>query len=155
MTSVKSIPDGYHTVTPYLLVQGADKLIDFVKKAFDAKETDRYSMPDGSIGHAEIRLGDSVIMLSEAMGEEHKPMTAGIHLYVENCDAIYQRALNAGATSTMQPADQFYGDRSAGVKDPFGNHWWIATHKEDLSNEEITRRKDDHMKKQAQGQGQE
>ncbi|MGA9934971.1 MAG: VOC family protein, partial [Nitrososphaeraceae archaeon] len=71
MTSVKSIPEGYHTVTPYLLVQGADKLIDFVKKAFDAKETDRYSMPDGSVGHAEIRLGDSVIMLSEAMGEEY------------------------------------------------------------------------------------
>ena len=154
MTSVKSIPDGYHTVTPYLLVQGADKLIDFVKKAFDAKETDRYSMPDGTVGHAEIRLGDSVIMLSEAMGEEYKPMTSGIHLYVENCDAIYQRALNAGATSTMQPADQFYGDRSAGVKDPFGNHWWIATHKEDLTKEEITKRKDDHMKKQAQGQGQ-
>jgi PhnB protein len=154
MTSVKSIPDGYHTVTPYLLVQGADKLIDFVKKAFDAKETDRYSMPDGSVGHAEIRLGDSVIMLSEAMGEEHKPMTVGIHLYVENCDAIYQRALNAGATSTMQPADQFYDDRSAGVKDPFGNHWWIATHKEDLSKEEITKRMDDHMKKQAQEQGQ-
>jgi PhnB protein len=154
MTSVKSIPDGYHTVTPYLLVQGADKLIDFVKKAFDAKETDRYSMPDGSVGHAEIRLGDSVIMLSEAMGEEYKPMTAGIHLYVENCDTTYQRALNAGATSTMQPTDQFYGDRSAGVKDPFGNHWWIATHKEDLTKEEITKRKDDHMKKQAQGQGQ-
>jgi PhnB protein len=154
MTSVKSIPDGYHTVTPYLLVQGADKLIDFVKKAFDAKEIDRYAMPDGSVGHAEIRLGDSVIMLSEAMGEEYKPTTAGIHLYVENCDAIYQRALNAGATSTMQPADQFYGDRSAGVKDPFGNHWWIATHKEDLSKEEITKRMDDHMKTQAQGQGQ-
>lgn len=154
MTSVKSIPEGYHTVTPYLLVQGADKLIDFVKKAFDAKETDRYSMPDGSVGHAEIRLGDSVIMLSEAMGEEYKPMTAGIHLYVENCDATYQRALNAGATSTMQPADQFYGDRSAGVRDPFGNQWGIATHKEDLSKEEITKRMDDHMKKQAQGRDQ-
>jgi uncharacterized glyoxalase superfamily protein PhnB len=124
------------------------------KKAFDAKETDRYSMPDGSIGHEEIRLGDSVIMLSEALGGEYKPTTAGMHLYVENCDATYQRALKAGATSTMQPADQFYGDRSAGVKDPFGNHWWIATHKEDLSKEEIIRRKDDHMKKQAQGQGQ-
>jgi PhnB protein len=113
------------------------------------------TLPDGSIGHAEIRLGDSVIMLSEAMGGEYKPTTAGMHLYVENCDATYQRALKAGATSTMQPADQFYGDRSAGVKDPFRNHWWIATHKEDLSKEEITRRKDDHMKKQAQGQGQE
>jgi PhnB protein len=107
MTSVQPIPDGYHTVTPYLLVQGADKLIDFVKKAFDAKETERYSMPDGSIGHAEIRLGDSVIMLSEAMGEEYKPTAARIHLCVQVCDATYQRALEAGATSTMRPADQF------------------------------------------------
>ena len=154
MTSVKSIPDGYHTVTPYLLVQGADKLIDFVKKAFDAKETDRYSMPDGTVGHAEIRLGDSVIMLSEAMDGEYKPTTAGMHLYVENCDATYQRALKAGATSTMQPADQFYGDRSAGVKDQCGNQWWISTHKEDLSKEEITKRMDDHMKKRTQRQGQ-
>jgi PhnB protein len=154
MTSVQPIPDGYHTVTPYLLVQGADKLIDFVKKAFDAKETERYSMPDGSIGHAEIRLGDSVIMLSEAMGEEYKPTAAGIHLYVQDCDATYQRALEAGATSTMRPADQFYGDRSAGVKDQFGNQWWIATHKEDLSKEEITKRMDDHMKKRPQRQGQ-
>lgn len=154
MTSIKPIPDGYHTVTPYLLVQGADKLIDFVKKAFDAKETERYSMPDGSVGHAELRLGDSVIMLSEAMGEDYKSTSAGIHLYVENCDATYQRALEAGATSTMQPADQFYGDRSAGVKDQFGNQWWIATHKEDLSKEEITKRMDEHMKKQAQEQDQ-
>jgi PhnB protein len=149
MTSVKSIPDGYHTVTPYLLVQGADKLIDFAKKAFNATETGRYSMPDGSVGHAEIRLGDSVIMLSDAMGEANKPTSAGIHLYVEDCDATYQRALDAGATSTMQPADQFYGDRSAGVKDPFGNRWWIATHKEDLSKEEIAKRMEDHVKKQA------
>lgn len=149
MYSVKSILDGYHTVTPYLLVQGADKLIDFAKKAFNVTETEHYSMPDGSIGHAEIRLGDSVIMLSEAMGEANKPTSAGIHLYVEDCDATYQRALDAGATSTMQPADQFYGDRSAGVNDPFGNHWWIATHKEDLSKEEIAKRMEDHVKKQA------
>ncbi|MGH9912813.1 MAG: VOC family protein [Nitrososphaeraceae archaeon] len=155
MTSIKPIPDGYHTVTPYLLVQGADKLIDFVKKAFDAKETERYSMPDGSVGHAELRLGDSVIMLSEAMGgEDYKSTTAGIHLYVENCDATYQRALEAGATSSMQPADQFYGDRSAGVKDQFGNQWWISTHKEDLSKEEITKRMAEYMKKKAQDKDQ-
>ena len=119
MTTVKSIPDGYHTVTPYLLVQGADMLIDFVKKAFDAKETVRMSMPDGAIGHAEFRLGDSVIMLSEAQGGEYKPMPTGIYLYVENCDATYKRALEAGATSIMQPSDQFYGDRSASIKDKF------------------------------------
>ncbi|MGH3442758.1 MAG: VOC family protein [Nitriliruptorales bacterium] len=152
MTSVKSIPDGYHTVTPYLLVQSAEKLINFVKRAFDAKETVRMSMPDGAIGHAEVRLGDSVIMLSEAQGGEYKPMPTGIYLYVENCDATYKRALEAGAISVMQPTDQFYGDRSASIKDQFGNHWYIATHIEDLSKEELTKRMDEYMKKRAQGQ---
>jgi uncharacterized glyoxalase superfamily protein PhnB len=152
MTSVKSIPDGYHTVTPYLLVQGAEKLIDFVKNAFDAKETFRMSMPDGAIGHAEVKLGDSVIMLSEAQGGEYKPMPTGIYLYVEDCDATYRRALEAGATSIMQPTDQFYGDRSANIKDQFGNHWYIATHIEDLSKEELSKRMDEYMKKRAQGQ---
>jgi uncharacterized glyoxalase superfamily protein PhnB len=152
MTSVKSIPDNYHTVTPYLLIQGAEKLIDFVKRAFDAKETLRMSMPDGAIGHAEVRLGDSVIMLSEAQGGEYKPMPTGIYLYVEDCDATYQRALEAGATSIMQPTDQFYGDRSASIKDQCGNHWYIATHIEDLSKEELSKRMDEYMKKRAQGQ---
>ena len=148
MTSVKPIPDGYRTVTPFILVQGADKLIDFVKKAFDAKETERYLMPDGTIGHAEVRIGDSVIMISDAQEEQFKPMQSGIHLYVEDCDVIYKRTLDAGATSIMEPADQFYGDRSAGVKDQFGNRWWIATHKEDLSKEEIAKRMDEAMKQQ-------
>jgi uncharacterized glyoxalase superfamily protein PhnB len=152
MSSVKSVPDGYHTVTPYLLVQDAEKLIDFVIKVFDAKETVRMSMPNGTIGHAEVRLGDSVIMLSQAQGGEYKPMPTGIYLYVENCDAIYKLALEAGATSIMQPTDQFYGDRSAGIKDQFGNHWYIATHIEDLSKEELTKRMDEYMKKRAQGQ---
>ena len=115
MTSVKPIPDGYHTVTPFILVQGAAKLIDFVKKAFYAKETERYLMPDGAIGDAEVRLGDSVIMVSDAQGEECKPMQSGIHLYFEDCDAIYKCAMEAGATSIMEPADQFYGDRSANI----------------------------------------
>jgi PhnB protein len=152
MTSAKTIPDGYHTVTPYLLVQDAEKLIDFVIKVFDAKETVRMSMPNGAIGHAEVRLGDSVIMLSEAQGGDYKPMPTGIYLYVENCDAIYKRALEAGATSIMQPTDQFYGDRSAGIKDQFGNLWYIATHIEDLSKKELTKRMDEYMKKRAQGQ---
>jgi PhnB protein len=152
MTSVKPIPKGYHTVTPYILVQGADKLIDFVKRAFDAKETERYSMPDGTIGHAEVRIGDSLIMISEAQEEEYKPMAAGIHLYVEDCDATYKRALKAGAMSIREPEDQFYGDRSAGVKDQSGNKWWIATRKEDLSKEEIIKRMDDALKHQKQDQ---
>jgi PhnB protein len=152
MTSVKPIPEGYHTVTPYLLVQGAEKLIDFMKKAFDAKETERYSMPDGSIGHVEVRIGDSIIMIADAQGDEYKPMAAGIHLYVEDCDLIYKRAIGAGATSVREPQDQFYGDRSAGVNDQFGNKWWIATHKEDLSKEEIIKRMDEAMKQQNQNQ---
>ena len=152
MTSVKSIPDGYHTVTPYILVQGAEKLIDFLKSAFDAKETFRMSMPGGAIGHAEIKLGDSVIMLSEAQGGENKPMPTGIYLYVQDCDTTYKRALEAGATSIMQPTDQFYGDRSANIKDQFGNHWYIATHIEDLSKEELSKRMDEYMKKRAQGE---
>jgi PhnB protein len=152
MTSVKPIPEGHHTVTPYILVQGAEKLIDFMKKAFDAKESERYSMPDGSIGHAEVKIGDSVIMVSDAQGEEYKPIAAGIHLYVEDCDVTYKHALEAGATSVSEPQDQFYGDRSSGVNDQFGNKWWIATHKEDLSKEEIAKRMDDAMKQQKQDQ---
>ena len=102
MPAAKSIPDGYHAVTPYITVQDAEKLIDFLKKAFDAKETVRMSMSDGTIAHAEVRIADSVIMLSGAIGEGHKPMPAGIHLYVEDCDAMYKRALEAGATSVMR-----------------------------------------------------
>jgi PhnB protein len=152
MTSVKPIPEGYHTVTPYLLVQGAEKLINFMKNAFDAKETEWYSMPDGSIGHAEVRIGDSVIMVANAQGDEYKPMAAGIHLYVEDCDVTYKLAIGAGATSVREPQDQFYGDRSAGVNDQFGNKWWIATHKEDMSKEEIIKRMDEAMKQQNQNQ---
>ena len=97
---------------------------------------------------------ETLIMRSDAQGEEYKPMQSGIHLYVEDCDAIYKRALEAGATSIMEPADQFYGDRSAGVKDQFGNRWWIATHKEDLSREVIARRMDDAMKHRQEKQDQ-
>lgn len=99
-----------------------------------------FSMPDGTVARSEVRLGDSVIMLAEAKGEEYRPTLNGIHLYVEYCDAVYNRALEAGATSIVQLMDHLYGDRSAAVKHQFGNYWWIATHIEDLSKEEITRR---------------
>jgi PhnB protein len=138
--TVKPIPDGYHAVTPYLVVQGVGKLIDFLKNAFDAKEIERMSMPDGSIGHAEVRIDDSVVMMGEAREEMWKAMPASIYLYVTDCDAVYKRALEAGATSLMEPKDQFYGDRSCGVKDPVGNHWFIATHKEDLTKDELYKR---------------
>jgi PhnB protein len=143
--SVKPIPDGYHAVTPYLVVQGAAKLIDFLKQAFAAQETERLARPDGMIGHAEVRIGDSIVMMSEA-GGAWAPMPSAMYLYVNDADATYKRALQAGATSTMEPTDQFYGDRSAGVKDPSGNQWWIATHKEDLSPEELAKRAHAAMK---------
>ncbi|QJD28618.1 VOC family protein [Methylococcus geothermalis] len=135
----KAIPDGYHTVIPYLVVRGAADLIEFMKKAFDAKEWERIMRPDGTVGHAEMRIGDSVVMLSEARGE-WQPMPGAIYLYVPDADAAYQRALDAGATSISPPANQFYGDRHGGVRDASGNLWWIATHIEDVPAEELKQR---------------
>ncbi len=143
--AVKPIPDGYHTVTPYLTVQRAAKLIEFLQQAFEAREIERMTQPDGTIRHAEVRIGDSVVMMSES-GGEREPMPSAIYLYVNDTDAVYKRALQAGATSLMEPADQFYGDRSAGVKDLSGNYWWIATHKEDVPPEELKKRAEAAMK---------
>ena len=137
--AVKPIPDGYHSVTPYLVVRGVDRLLGFLKQAFGAEEIERVAGPDGNIRHAEARLGDSVVMMGEASAE-HTQMPACLYLYVTDTDATYRRAIEAGATSIREPADQFYGDRSGGVKDAFGNQWWIATHKEDVSREEMARR---------------
>jgi uncharacterized glyoxalase superfamily protein PhnB len=138
---MKPIPDGYHTVTPCLIVEGASLLIEFLKEAFDAQ---------GTIMHTEVRIGDSVVMLSDAMGE-WKPMPTSIYLYVNDADATYQRALQAGATSVMEPANLFYGDRHGSVKDPAGNYWSIATHIEDVPREELAKRAEDFMKQQAGG----
>jgi len=138
--AVKPIPEGYHSVTPYLVVKNAAGLIDFMKQALGAEETFRMPGPGGAIRHAEMRIGDSLVMLADAAGAENPPMPAMIHLYVPDADGLYKRALQLGATSLREPADQFYGDRSAGVKDAFGNHWWLATHVEDVSPEEMERR---------------
>lgn len=146
--AVKPIPEGYHSITPYLAVQGASRLIEFLQEAFDARVVERLDRPDGTVGHAEVRIGDSMLMVGDA-GAKWAPMPAGIYLYVNDTDSTYRRALAAGATSLMEPADQFYGDRNAGVKDPSGNHWWIATHVEDVSPEEMKRRSEAFMKKQA------
>ena len=146
--AVKPIPDGYHTVTPYLIVDRAAELIDFTKRAFGAEEMFRMPGPGGAIMHAEIRIGDSVVMLSDASTENPSTSTM-IHLYVEDVDAVYQRALEAGASSLREPENQFYGDRSAGVKDAFGNQWWLATHVEDVSPEELQRRQDELARQQA------
>jgi PhnB protein len=148
--AVKPIPEGYHTVTPYLTVEGAGKLLDFVKRAFDAKEIHRTTRPDGTLWHAEVRIGDSMVMMAEA-ADPWKPMSSAIYLYVNDTDATYQSAIAAGATSLMEPANQFYGDRNAGVQDPVGNMWWIGTHVEDVSPEEVGRRAAEHAKKQAVG----
>jgi uncharacterized glyoxalase superfamily protein PhnB len=149
--AVKPIPEGFHTVTPYLVAQGAGKLLDFLQQAFDAKVTDRMDGPDGKIGHAEVRIGDSVVMLADASGR-WKATTSALYLYVNDTDATYKRALQSGATSVMEPANQFYGDRNAGVQDPAGNFWWIGTHVEDVAPEEMKKRAEAHMRKQAQAQ---
>lgn len=137
--AVKPIPDNHPRVIPYLCVQDAAALIDFLRTVFDAREAERIARPDGKVGHAELRIGDSVIMLAEA-GGEHPAMPAAHYVYVENADAVYRCALDAGATSLMEPADQFYGDRHGGVKDKTGNTWWIASHVEDVPPEEMQKR---------------
>ena len=128
--TVKAIPEGFQAVIPYLVVDGAEKVIEFLKQTFDAKELLRMAGPDGKIGHTEVRIGDCVVMLADAQGP-WKPMPAMIYVYTEDVDAVYQRALQAGATSVSEPKDQFYGDRSAGVTDACGNQWWIGTHIEE------------------------
>ena len=139
MSNVKPIPEGYHTVTPYLTVQGLARLMEFLTQAFGAQETFRSTRPDGSLSHCEMRIGDSMVMLGEA-GGEWKPRPSQLYLYVENVDELYHRAIAAGGKSMGEPKDQFYGDRSGGVEDPSGNYWWIATHKEDVSQDEIQKR---------------
>jgi PhnB protein len=139
--TVQLKPEEYHTLTPYLIVPGVGPLIEFLKTVFDAEVVRApFTRPDGSIMHAEVRVGDSRLMMGEPTEEWHA-VPAAIYVYVTNTDVTYHRAISAGATSLMEPADQFYGDRSAGVKDASGNTWFIATHKEDLSPEEIEKRR--------------
>ena len=127
-TSVKPIPEGFHTLTPYLIVPAAAQFIDFLKQAYGAEEIFRVNKPDGSIMHAEIRMNDSMIELADA-NDQFPAAPATLHLYVPDADAAYARAMQAGATSLAEPVDQPYGDREAGVKDKSGNDWYIATHK--------------------------
>jgi PhnB protein len=145
--AAKAIPDGYHSVTPHLMVRGGAQLIDFLKQAFGAEEKSRTLGP-GGIMHAEVKIGDSMVMLSDAMGGVD-PMPMVLFLYVEDADALYKRALQAGGTSIQELKDQFWGDRAGAVKDDFGNVWWIATHVEDVSPEELKRRLQEMMVGQA------
>jgi PhnB protein len=147
MANVKPIPDGYSSLTPYLIIHGAKKAMEFYTKAFGAQETFKMLDDKGEIGHAEMRIGNSIVMLAEEKPNlPHKsPTTLGgspvsILLYVEDCDAVFHRAVEAGAKVERPLANQFYGDRTGGVKDPFGFSWYIATHVEDVSPEEMDRR---------------
>ncbi|HUB12911.1 MAG TPA: VOC family protein [Acetobacteraceae bacterium] len=132
-------PEGYHTVTPYLVVKDAERLIEFLVAAFGAQETERLAAPNHRIAHAELRIGDSVVMLGEAR-DGHKERPCMLYVYVSDADATWQRAVASGATAGQQPQDQFYGDRSGSVTDPCGNEWWIATRIENVPPEELHRR---------------
>lgn len=145
--SVKPIPDGYHTLTPYLIVHDAKAALAFYARAFDAVELFRMPAPDGRIGHAEIQIGDSRVMLADEypeMGAKSARTYGGtpvrLMIYVADCDAVFARAVAAGAKVVRPLADQFYGDRVGGVDDPFGHRWFIATHKEDLTPQELEAR---------------
>jgi PhnB protein len=147
MRTIKAIPAGHHTVTPYLTIKNAAKAQEFYKQAFGATETYTLMMPDGRLGHAEIRLGDSMIMLSDEFPEYggKAPETLGgspvsLHLYVEDVDAFFTSALAAGATERKPVMDQCYGDRFGQLEDPFGHLWWVATHTEDVAPEEMQKR---------------
>jgi PhnB protein len=145
--TTQPIPEGYHTLTTYLTIENAAEAIDYYKDVFGAKERIRMEAPDGKIGHAELEIGDSLVMLSDAFpGATSRPptelggTTAGAFMYVEDVDAVVKRAVESGATITMEIADQFWGDRFGTITDPFGHSWSIATHVEDVSADEIAER---------------
>jgi PhnB protein len=150
--ATKAIPDGYHSVTPYLIVKGAAAAIDFYKRAFGATELMRMPSPDGRIGHAEIKIGDSAIMLADEhpqMGYR-SPQTLGgsavsMMVYVDRVDDVFKKAVEMGAKELQPVQDQFYGDRSGTLQDPFGHTWTIATHMEDIPPEEMRRRAEKFM----------
>jgi uncharacterized glyoxalase superfamily protein PhnB len=140
--------EGYHNVNPFLFVEGAAKLIDFLADVFGAVETERMVQADGSVGHAEVRVGDSVIMISEASDRFPQGRSAA-YVFVDDVDLVFQRALAAGAQSVSEPSDKFYGNREAGVSDAFGNIWWIATALEQLTASELQRRWEEIQQSQA------
>ena len=154
--AVKPIPDSHHSITPYLSIKGAAKALEFYKQAFGATELLRMAMPDGGIGHAEIKIGDSIIMLADPCDQSgfHSPQSLGgssvaLHVYVENVDSQFAQAISAGAKVIKPVEDQFYGDRTGSLEDPFGHVWFLATHKEDLTPEEIGQRAEAFFKQGA------
>ena len=156
-SQVKPIPQGFHTATPYLTLNDAARAIDFYKRAFGAQEVMRMNGPGGKIGHAEIKIGDSIIMLADEMpgSGSRSPQslsgtTAGIFLYVENADAVFNQAVSAGAQVEAPLADMFWGDRFGSLKDPFGHSWSVATHKEDVAPAEMSKRMQEFAAKMAE-----
>lgn len=152
MASVKPIPDGYPVVSASLLIDGASDAIEFYKKVFGATERMRMEGPPGRIAHAEIQIGDSVLMVSDSMPDMGfvDPKACGgspviLSVYVEDVDATFKKAIDAGAKEERAVADQFYGDRSGGFEDPWGHRWYVATHVEDVSEEEMARRAQEMM----------
>ena len=136
--TIQKRPEGFHTVNPYLVVKQANEVLEFLIRAFGAEEVgERFKSPDGKIMHSAVRIGDSMVEVGDTPAE---PMPANLHMYVDDVDAMYRRAMAAGGVSVREPSTTFYGDRSAGVKDPGGNSWWLACHVEDVSTEEIIRR---------------
>src|SRR5689334_21722221 len=153
MAKVKPIPEGYHSITPYLIIRGAAKAIDFYKKAFGATEIMRMATPDGKVGHAELKIGDSIFMMGEEMQQmgyraPQGSTPVGLMVYVEDVDRVFKQAIAAGGRVEKDLQNQFYGDRSGTLYDPFGHMWTIATHVEDVSPEEMKRRMDNYVAEQ-------
>jgi len=148
--AVKAIPEGYHSLTPYLMVRDCAETIDFLKRAFDAKlPSPAIKGPDGKIAHAELQIGDSRLMIGSEQGKMPAPSDSlHLYLYVPDSDAVFQKAIAAGAKSVVEPTDQFYGDRSGCVRDLNGHAWWIATHKEDMSQSELEKRSEKYFQEQ-------
>ena len=156
MANVKPIPEGAHTITPHLVIRDAAKAIEFYSKAFGAEPKTIHKTPDGKVMHASMKIGDSILFLADEFPAWHvlSPLSLNgssvvLHIYTEDVDGLFQRAVNAGATATMPVADQFWGDRYGKLKDPFGHEWSIATHKEDISEEEVMQRGQKAMEEMA------
>ena len=137
--AVKPVPEGYHSVTPYLTIPDVAKAIEFVQKAFGATKVEAAPDANGVIRHADVMIGDSHVMFGQS-SEKWEARPGTLYMYTENVDELYRRAMNAGGTSLREPTNEFYGDRSAGVQDSQGNQWWMATHVEDVTPEEMDRR---------------
>lgn len=141
----KAIPDGFHSVTPFFMSKDVDGLTRFLEQAFDAKVTHSLKQKDNKTMHAQVLIGNSMILIGDSMGKDAQPMN--IYIYTKDADAMYKKAVAAGGESIQQPADQFYGDRNGGIKDKFGNTWWVATHIEDVSDNEMQKRASEFEKK--------